>query len=85
MLSLFISDRETQEAIQTCDALNIEIARLRDIIETPHMGFIRLQWWRDEIKKIYAGQKYAPHHILENLARVIPHYHIPFELFDVLL
>jgi phytoene/squalene synthetase len=85
LLSLFISDRKAQEAILACDALNIEIARLRDIIETPHMGYIRLQWWRDEIKKIYAGQKYAPHDILENLAGVIPHYKIPFAVFDDLL
>lgn len=85
LLSLFISDRKDQEAILACDALNIEIARLRDIIETPHMGYIRLQWWRDEIKKIYAGQKYVPHDILENLARVIPHYKIPFAVFDDLL
>lgn len=85
LLSLFISNQKAQAAVLSCDMLNIEISRLRDIIETPHMGFIRLQWWRDEIKKIYGQQKYAPHPILENLFRVILDFKIPFELFDNLL
>jgi phytoene/squalene synthetase len=85
LLSFFVSDNNAREAILACDMLNIEIARLRDIIETPHMGFIRLQWWRDEIKKIYGGQKFAPHSILENLARFIPQYQIPLKLFDDLI
>ena len=85
LLSLFISKYDAREAVLAADMLNIEIARLRDIIETPHMGFIRLQWWRDEIKKIYANQKYAPHPVLEKLSRIIQNHRIPFELFDNLL
>lgn len=85
LLSLFISDQMARDAVLACDALNIEIARIRDVIETPHMGFIRLQWWRDEIRKIYEGHKHAPHPVLENLSPVIINYKIPFELFDALL
>jgi phytoene/squalene synthetase len=84
-LSLFIPDLKLQKAVLSVDMLNIEIARLRDIIETPYMGFIRLQWWRDEIKKIYSGQKFAPHEVLQNLSVLLTDFKIPFELFDNLL
>lgn len=85
LLSLFVSNQRHQAAILSCDMLNIEIARLRDIIEIPYMGLIRLQWWRDEIKKIYAHEKYAPHLVLESLSHVIFDYKIPFEFLDNLL
>ena len=61
------------------DALNVEVARLRDTIDTPHMGFIRLQWWKDEIQKIYAGQKFAPHQVLQNISESLKSYPIPQE------
>lgn len=85
LLSLFISNQDMRGGVLACDSLNIEIARLRDTIETPHMGYIRLQWWRDEIKKIYAKQIPSPHNILKSLDHVISKYSIPFEYFDALL
>lgn len=74
LLSLFVANGTERAAVAAFDELNIEIARLRDTIDTPHMGFIRLQWWKDEIKKIYAGDKYAPHHVLTDLAGAL----VPF-------
>ena len=76
LLSLFVVDGGQRAAVAAFDELNIEIARLRDTIETPHMGFIRLQWWKDEIKKIYAGEKFAPHHVLQDLAGALLPYQI---------
>ncbi len=71
LLSFFVTDAERRSAVAACDELNIEIARLRDVIDTPHMGFIRLQWWKDEIKKIYAGEKFASHPVLQGLQEVL--------------
>ncbi len=85
LLLLFISDRSARNSCAALDMLNVEIARLRDTIETPHMGFIRLQWWRDEIKKIYAGEKYAPHPIVETLANILPNLPVTFEDMDALI
>ncbi len=85
LLSLFISNQDRRNSVVACDMLNVEIARLRDVIETPHMGLIRLQWWRDEIRKIYANQKFSPHFVLESLYRAILKYKIPFEFFDMVL
>lgn len=76
LLSLFVSGGGQRAAVAAFDELNIEIARLRDTIDTPHMGFIRLQWWKDEIKKIYAGEKYAPHNVLQDLVGALIPYHI---------
>ena len=68
LLSLFVRDDAKRAKIVLFDALNVELSRLRDVIDTPHMGLIRLQWWRDEIKKIMAHQKPASHDILVSLS-----------------
>lgn len=79
LLSLFVGDPAERAAIIAFDELNVEIARLRDTIETPHMGLIRLQWWKDEIRKIYTGEKFAPHQVLQDVARALARYKIPQE------
>lgn len=86
LLSLFIADGAERAAVAALDELNIEIARLRDTIDTPHMGFIRLQWWKDEIKKIYAGEKFAPHHVLQDLAGALVPYKIsPDDVHELII
>lgn len=85
LLSLFEGDIKRRAALVTIDMLNLEIARLRDVIETPHMGFIRLQWWRDEIRKIYDGKAVSSHPVLLSLADVIPEFKIPYDDFDKLI
>lgn len=51
-------------------ALNIEIARIRDVVSQPALGEIRLQWWLDAIDLIYAGDTPA-HPVTEALAPAI--------------
>lgn len=85
LLSLFEGNIKHRAALVTVDMLNLEIARLRDVIETPHMGFIRLQWWRDEIRKIYAGQKVASHPVLISLSEIIPAFKLAYDDFDKLI
>jgi len=70
LLSFFVKEKRNQKLLIALDILNLEIASIRDVIDTPHMGFIRLQWWRDEIKKNYSGQKTAGHPVLEILSQV---------------
>jgi phytoene/squalene synthetase len=71
LLSFFVNDHSKKKSVIALDMLNVEIANIRDVIDTPHMGFIRLQWWKDEIKKIYAGQKFAPHPVLQDVAEAL--------------
>lgn len=84
-LSLFVKDLPRRQDIQTVDSLNYEIARLRDVIDTPHMGLIRLQWWRDEIRKIYDASITQPHPVIDCLKDLPQRYHLDFTLFDDLL
>ncbi len=84
-LSLFISNKDDKYAALMVNELNYEIARLLDTIDTPHMGLIRLQWWRDEIRKICDGKKLDTHPVLIGLSDIIPRYRIPFSVFDELL
>lgn len=48
-------------------SLNHELSKAMSIVKEPMMGKIRLQWWRDEIEKIYEGKAPAPQPVLENL------------------
>lgn len=84
-LSLFLKNEQRRAAITILDMLNWELASLKEKIDTPHMGFIRLQWWRDEIAKIYEEKSVAPHEILQELEKLIREYKPPQEFFTALL
>jgi len=52
-------------------AFNAEVLRVRDTVSEPHLGMIRLQWWRDTIDSIYAGNPAPGHPVAEALAVAI--------------
>lgn len=84
-LSLFVANDPQRAAAVAFDKLNIEIARLRDVIDTPHMGFIRLQWWKDEIKKICASENFSPHHVLQDVSIALKEYHVsPEDVYQLI-
>lgn len=86
LLSFFVRDGEERNAIISLDLLNLEIARLKDIINIPHMGLIRLQWWKDEIKKIFNRQIYSPHVVLQAVSKSLTDFpHLQYESFDCLI
>jgi NADH dehydrogenase [ubiquinone] 1 alpha subcomplex assembly factor 6 len=37
-------------------AFNIELAKVREIVSEPLIGQMRLQWWRDTLDRLYAGE-----------------------------
>jgi phytoene synthase len=65
-------------------AFNLEIARAREMVREPIMGRMRLQWWRDSIKDIYAGSV-RRHAIVEPLARAIALHKLPRATLDRLI
>ncbi|MBL8640490.1 MAG: squalene/phytoene synthase family protein [Alphaproteobacteria bacterium] len=85
LLSLFISHLGQQRAVTVFDRLNLEIGRLRDIIDTPHMGYIRLQWWKDEIGKISRAEGYTHHPLLQDLEKSLIDYPISKDDIDQLI
>ena len=57
-------------------AFNLEIARTRELVREPMLGQIRLQWWRDSLAAIRAGERPRTHPVVEALAAVaqrLPH------------
>lgn len=66
-------------------AFNYEVAKTREVVSEPTLGYMRLQWWRDALENIYAGKPVPKHEILEPLAAAIRQYSLPYELFDAVL
>lgn len=74
--------RRYREALWALFAFNYEIAKTREIVTDQTIGLIRLQWWRDEIAKIYEGKNVSEHEILKPLGKAIKEYNLSRELFD---
>ncbi|MFN3827914.1 MAG: squalene/phytoene synthase family protein [Micavibrio sp.] len=74
-----------REALWTIIAFYHEIAKTREIVSDPSLGYMRLQWWRESLEKIYAGHVTQGHEILVPLAEVIHRYDLPMALFEAVL
>jgi phytoene synthase len=65
-------------------AFNQEVARIREVVSEPLIGQIRLQWWRDAMDAIYAGD--APrHHAALGLAEAVRRHGLTRAHFDRLI
>lgn len=62
-----------------------EIAKTREVVSEPTLGYIRLQWWREALQNIYNGGPVVHHDVLVPLAVAIRDYHLPQELFEEML
>ena len=65
-------------------AFNLEIARVREVVSEPVIGQMRLQWWRDALGEIAAGQGRA-HPVAQALAQALADRPVRAELFERLL
>ncbi len=65
-------------------AFNLEIARVRETVSEPIIGQMRLQWWRDNLDRIY--QKQPPQHpVAEGLTETIHKYNLSRVYFNRLI
>jgi NADH dehydrogenase [ubiquinone] 1 alpha subcomplex assembly factor 6 len=55
-LCILLAPDASQRDLLALTAFNLEIARIREVIREPHMGLIRLQWWRDAVGEARAGK-----------------------------
>jgi len=76
---------EARKALMAIYAVNLEIARAPWASPEPLVAQIRLQWWADEIGKIYHGQVVDSHEILPALRKVIFEHNLPRGLFETLI
>lgn len=73
-----------REALWALFAFNYEIAKTREVVSEPTLGLIRLQWWRDAIMQLYAGN-ILQHEVLTALAPAVRAYDLPRAWFDDLI
>jgi phytoene/squalene synthetase len=73
-----------RDALWPLFAFNYEIAKTREVVSEPTLGLIRLQWWRDAIAALYAGNV-MQHEILTALAPVVRECNLPRARFDELI
>lgn len=83
LLSLFAKP-DQRESLWALYAFNHEIAKTREVVTETKLGLIRLQWWRDEVAKVYA-ETVSQHQVLEPLAAAIRAHTLPKDLFDNLI
>lgn len=75
---------DAREDLLALYAFNLEIAKTREIVSEPLIGRIRLQWWRETIEGIYAGD--ARHHqVVQPLASAIKRTGLSSTLFERLI
>jgi phytoene synthase len=58
---------ERREDLFALYALNLEIAKTREIVTEPLLGQIRLQWWREALAELFTGTV-RRHSVIEALA-----------------
>ncbi|MFI5023191.1 MAG: phytoene/squalene synthase family protein [Alphaproteobacteria bacterium] len=55
-LTALFAPRERREGLFALYAFNLEVAKTREVASEPLLGRIRLEWWRETIEAIYAGE-----------------------------
>jgi len=45
-----------REALFALHAFNLELARSRELVREPVMGWLRLQWWRDALEPLFQAE-----------------------------
>lgn len=83
LAALFARSRPRAELLALY-AFNLELAKIRELVREPMMGLIRLQWWRDCIAEIYAGNV-RRHQVAQPLAAAVARHGLPRESFDRLI
>lgn len=66
-------------------AFYYEIAKTREVVSEPTLGYMRLQWWREALQNIYGGGAVPRHDVLAPLATAIRDYSLPRDLFEQML
>lgn len=84
LISLFAPKRR-REALWALFLFNHEISKTRFVVTETQLGQIRLQWWRDELAKLYNGKGAPENPILQGLEIAIRDFSLPKALFDNLL
>ena len=81
LVSLF-APADRQAALWALFCFNHEITKTRFVVTETQLGLIRLQWWREEIGKLYEGGEAPANPVLQGLEAAIRNYGLPKALFE---
>ncbi len=83
-LTAIFAPAAAREHLFALYAFNIELAKVREVVTEPLIGQMRLQWWRDTLDKLQAGQDIA-HEIARPLGAAMRATGIDRAAFDPLI
>lgn len=69
--ALFEDDPQLRERLFTLIAFNAELARTRFRASEPHIGLIRLQWWRDAVAEAAEGEPPRAHELAAPVSALV--------------
>src|ERR1700722_8802144 len=74
-LATLFAPAQHRDALLALYAFNIEIVRVRDLAREPMPGEIRLQWWREALSGLRAGEA-AAHPVAAALGETLTRYRL---------
>lgn len=81
-----LAPKDAQHALWALYAFNYEIAKTRETVTETQLGLIRLQWWHQEITKMFEGDAVIKENaILPSLKLAVQKYGLPKDHFDTLI
>lgn len=83
-LTVIFAPAAVREHLFALYAFNIELAKVREVVTEPLIGQMRLQWWRDTLDRLYAGETIA-HEVARPLQAAIRAGNIARSAFDPLI
>ncbi|HSK39267.1 MAG TPA: phytoene/squalene synthase family protein [Arenibaculum sp.] len=83
LTSLF-APADRREGLFALYAFNLEIAKTREVVTEPMLGQIRLQWWREAVEEMYAGNV-RHHEVLQSLDGEVRRHDLTRACFDMLI
>lgn len=84
-LTALFADPELREDLFALYAFNMEVARIRETVNEPVLGQMRIQWWRDVLEAHFEGKSVPGHPTAQALIETIKRHDLPREPFDTLL
>ncbi len=81
--AVYFADPARQPALLALLAYHVELSEIVRECSDPAIATAKLNWWREELKRSYAGQ--ARHPITQALQQPIQDYHLPAEDLEQIL
>ncbi|MCI4661293.1 MAG: squalene/phytoene synthase family protein [Neomegalonema sp.] len=79
------ADEAACEGLMALYAFNLELASIGAKVSEPMIGLMRLQWWRDLLDGVAAGEAPRAHEVAGPLVQAIRRFDVPLEPLQAML